>query len=60
MIAEMSAGIAARDSMINQLTRDLANAVDRHTTVQGVTAGYLQKLQDATVALCKGTVMRFW
>ena len=33
MIAELSAGIVKRDRLINQLTRDLANAEARHTTV---------------------------
>ena len=54
MIAELSAVIAARDRMINQLTRDIANAEARYTTVEGVAAGYFWQFQDATMDLCKG------
>ena len=54
MIAELSAGVAERDRLINQLTRDLANAEARHTTVQGVAAGYFCQLQDPTMDVCNG------
>lgn len=54
MLAELSAGIADRDRLVNQLSLNLANDESHHTTVQVVAAVYFQQIQEATMALCKG------